>query len=495
MTKRAHEINRSQRNPSPMAEQFTRDRGRDYRLGGESDRRAVEAGLAEASCYRSPIDRDLLAKLSERSDGAAARTTALYVVLLVATGLWAYSSLWSWWTGPALLLYGTLYGSSADPRWHECGHGTAFRTRWLNDAVYYPASFMVLRDPTVWRWSHVRHHSDTIIVGRDPEVVLKRPPRLRVWLLALFALPSGIQSIARTFRHSVGRVSEADLSYIAERDIGRVVIEARVFVFIWTLLIGWCVLSMSLVPLLFFVGPSFYGAWLVHLFGTSQHLGLRENVLDHRLNTRTIYMNPILRFLYWNMNYHCEHHMFPAVPSHALPKLHEAIKADLPVPSRSLVHAYREIGRALFEQRRDPSWELDRPLPASAGTRLEREVRSFRPERTDDSDWLDVCGADDLKVDAIAKVDILGRSLALYRLESGYRATDGICTHSRRVHLAEGTVVGSEIECAKHNGRFDILTGIPTRLPVCIALSTYETRVRRGRVEILLGLPNVDQRA
>ena len=30
--------------------------------------------------------------------------------------------------------------------------------------------------------------------------------------------------------------------------------------------------------------------------------------------TRTVYMNPISRFIYWNMNYHIEHHMYPLVP-------------------------------------------------------------------------------------------------------------------------------------------------------------------------------------
>src|SRR6202012_5430013 len=49
-----------------------------------------------------------------------------------------------------------------------------------------------------------------------------------------------------------------------------------------------------------------------------QHAGLGENVLDHRLNTRTVRMNAVHRFLYWNMNYHVEHHMFPLVPYHRL---------------------------------------------------------------------------------------------------------------------------------------------------------------------------------
>ena len=58
-------------------------------------------------------------------------------------------------------------------------------------------------------------------------------------------------------------------------------------------------------------------------------------MLDHRLNSRTVYMNPVTRFLYWNMNYHVEHHMFPMVPYHALPALHEEIKDDLPAPARA----------------------------------------------------------------------------------------------------------------------------------------------------------------
>ena len=51
-----------------------------------------------------------------------------------------------------------------------------------------------------------------------------------------------------------------------------------------------------------------YGAWLHELCALTQHAGLAENVLDHRLSTRTVILGPVLRFLYWNMNYHIEHH-------------------------------------------------------------------------------------------------------------------------------------------------------------------------------------------
>ena len=109
-----------------------------------------------------------------------------------------------------------------------------------------------------------------------------------------------------------------------------------------------------------------YGGWLALYFGLTQHAGLAEDVLDHRLNCRTVYMNPIFRFLYWNMNYHVEHHMFPTVPYHALPALHEEVKADMPAPYNGLWEAYREIIPAVLRQRKDPSYFVKRELPASA---------------------------------------------------------------------------------------------------------------------------------
>jgi len=461
---------------------------RDYRLCSDEEGRAVAAGLADADWYRSPVEPARLKELMARSNARAALDIALYLGLLVGSGVWLYLSLWSWWTIIPLVIYGTLYGSSADPRWHECGHGTAFRTSWINTVIYYPASFMLLRDPTIWRWSHVRHHSDTIIVARDPEIILARPPQMGDWLPNLFNLKNGPAAMSRTLRHAFGRIADADRSFIPESEQHKVVVEGRIYVAMWALVVAICVLTSSFVPLLFIIGPSFYGAWLVLILGTTQHLGLREDVLDHRLNSRTVLMNPALRFLYWNMNYHCEHHMFPTVPYHALPALHEEIRDDLPQPSSSLWAAYREVVPALRHQHRDPTWEIPRQIPSppsNAGTSTEEKpatALSFAPTEVGDG-WLDICGVDDLEVNDVARVDLGNATFAVYRLENGnFMATDGICTHSRRVHLADGLVIDGLIECPKHNGRFDIATGEPVRAPVCEAISTHPVEVREGRV-------------
>jgi fatty acid desaturase len=101
-------------------------------------------------------------------------------------------------------------------------------------------------------------------------------------------------------------------------------------------------------------------------FGLTQHAGLAEDVLDHRLNSRTVYMNPIFRYVYWNMNYHIEHHIFPMVPYHALPKLHAIMAPDLPKPYSSTIAAYRDIIAALIRQLKDPTWTIKPELPISA---------------------------------------------------------------------------------------------------------------------------------
>jgi len=150
----------------------------DYSLTGENFARAVELGLAEADWYQCPVPRKKMRALLERKNGPAIRDTLLLLGLLVGFGA-ATALLWgTWWAIMPYLCYAVLYGTSSDSRWHECGHGTAFKTDWMNAVVYEIASFMVMRESVIWKWSHVRHHSDTIIVGRDPEIQVMRPPKM-----------------------------------------------------------------------------------------------------------------------------------------------------------------------------------------------------------------------------------------------------------------------------------------------------------------------------
>lgn len=95
--------------------------------------------------------------------------------------------------------------------------------------------------------------------------------------------------------------------------------------------------------------------------------------------------------------------------------------------------------------------------------------------------WIEVAGAAALEVDDMVRVDHEGRSFLVYRLEDGFFATDGYCTHERQ-HLEDGLVDDGVIECPLHMGQFDVRTGEALAGPVCIDLRTYETKVEDGTV-------------
>jgi fatty acid desaturase len=339
---------------------------RDYSLVGESTRAAIETGLASAEWYHTDVSRKAMKELMRRSDGPALRDTIIWFAAILGSAAGGIYFWGSWWCVPFFFVYGVLYGSSSDSRWHEGGHGTAFRTRWMNDVIYQIASFMLMRNPVTWRWSHARHHTDTIIVGRDAEIAVMRPPDLLRVMLNFVGIIDVWYSLIALGKNALGTVTPEEKSFIPEMEQHKVIIAGRIHMAIYIATVAASLYLWSWLPLMLIGLPRMYGCWHMVMTGLLQHIGLADNVTDHRLNTRTVYMNPISRFIYWNMNYHVEHHMFPMVPYHALPKLHEMIKHDLPVANPSIWHAYREVWPVLLRQLRNEDYFLKRELPPTA---------------------------------------------------------------------------------------------------------------------------------
>ena len=443
----------------------------DYSLTGINASLAVEKGLAEAEWYQCPVPRDTMRQLLERRDGPALRDTILWFALIFASGFATYALWGNLWALLPYAMYSVLYASTSDSRWHESGHGTAFKTDWMNNALYEIASFMVMRESTVWRWSHNRHHSDTIIVGRDPEVPAPRPPDVKAILMTFFNLKGYPKYFKHIVLHSLGYMSADEKTYIPEMEFSKVYLRARIYVAIYLFVVGLAITVHSILPLLFVGLTNLFGSWLLLVYGLTQHAGLAENVLDHRLNSRTVYMNAINRYLYWNMNYHIEHHMFPLVPYHALRKLHEAVKDDCPTPYPGIFAAWQEIIPTVLRQVHDPAYHIKRRLPEPK-PRL-HDAAFVSQARADAQGWVEACAGVDLRAGDVVRFDHGRKTFALYRDEAGQLyATDGVCTHGN-VHLSEGLVKGKTIECSKHNGRFNLIDGSPARAPICRGLATY----------------------
>ena len=208
---------------------------RDYSLTGPEAKQAVAAGLASARWYSPPITRAELKELMRRDDGPAIRDTLIWFAAFIVSGGLGYYFWGSWAAVPFFVVYGVLYGSSTDSRWHECGHRTAFKTQWMNDAVYQIACFMIMREPEIWRWSHTRHHTDTIIVGRDPEIISPRPPDVLSLLLNVFALKNTVIFFRKVFLHAAGRLTEEEMTFVPESERPKVYFVARIYLAIYAL--------------------------------------------------------------------------------------------------------------------------------------------------------------------------------------------------------------------------------------------------------------------
>ena len=166
--------------------------------------------------------------------------------------------------------------------------------------------------------------------------------------------------------HALGRLTDEEKTFVPEMERWKVYLVARIYLAIFACVIVACVID-ALDP----AGDAHRPADFLRrlhddLFRPDAACRPCRGRARPRLNSRTVYMNPIFRFLYWNMNYHVEHHMFPMIPYHALPRLHEAIKADCPPAYPNTLAAYREIFSALCRQMRDPAYFVKRELPPSA---------------------------------------------------------------------------------------------------------------------------------
>src|SRR6516165_12209243 len=235
----------------------------EYSLTGENSDRAVERGLAEAEWYQSYVPRATMRKLLERRDGPAIRDTIVWFGLIIGFAYATYLLWPSWWAVIPYLVYAVLYASTSDSRWHESSHGTAFRTDWMNSLFYEIASFMVMRESTVWRWSHTRHHSDTIIVGRDPEIQVPRPPDPVELTKKFFGLGNFPRYWMSVVRHCFGRMSGSEREFVPEVEYSGVYVRARVYMGVYALILGAAAYYQTILPLMFVGLPNLYGAWLM----------------------------------------------------------------------------------------------------------------------------------------------------------------------------------------------------------------------------------------
>ena len=315
--------------------------------------------------YRSPVAAKDLALLNQRSDWKGLVLSAGNLGLLVLTGglAWFAVGRFPLLVVLALLfLHGTLYAFLVNG-FHELCHQTVFKTRALNAPFLYLYSFLSWNNHVFFWASHQEHHKFTLHPPDDLEVVLPVNLTLKSYLAFAFINPQGLYNRLKSVtRMALGNVDgEWGNALFPPEDAAkrralftwaRILLIGHALIVIVSLALGWW-----MIPIVVTLAP-FYGAGFQYLLNEAQHVGLSDNVSDYRLNTRTIIVNPFLAFLYWDMNYHIEHHMYAAVPCYNLAKLHALIEQDLPESPRGLIKTWQVIIPILRKQQADRDYKF-----------------------------------------------------------------------------------------------------------------------------------------
>jgi fatty acid desaturase len=335
-----------------------------------TDEMSGERAPCTVNWHRTRIEPKVLKRLHERSDGLGLLQTAGYLGVLAITGT---AALVACGRAPAavVVLLVFLHGMVSCfliNGVHELGHGTVFKTKSLNGFFVRILAFLGWINFEMFAASHARHHRYTLHPPDDLEVVLPLRVMVRHFFLQGFVNPAAfVHAVKDTVRIALGKLrGDWELALFPECDPGRrrpPVNWARTMLAGHALILGGSIyFKLWLLPVLVSMGP-FYGGWLFFLCNNTQHIGLQDNVPDFRLCCRTFTLNPVVRFLYWQMNYHTEHHMYAAVPCYRLAEMHEVIKHDLPPCPHGLVATWREIAEIQRRQDEEPGYQYAAPVP------------------------------------------------------------------------------------------------------------------------------------
>ena len=284
-------------------------------------------------------------ELMERKDNPGLIRFILMYILFVGLNVWVVISWGVWWQFGIAIAGLSVLCCSFFACEHETVHKTAFKTQMLNKVAARLCGIGHLYPSIAFQELHFTHHRHTHVPGKDPEITFGDRPmpsvvsNLPMYLSWLTGLPLLMFKVFMLFFSAIGMpeaVRKKVYPFIRPKVRGKLALESILILLIW----------MGLAALAIWVNPGFWGIFIPQVTGhclLAGYTAAEHNGLPHEgdiLNrTRSIRAGKLVKAVMWNMPYHAEHHAYPAIPFHALPKLHEAIKEEL---------VHQELGHPAF---------------------------------------------------------------------------------------------------------------------------------------------------
>jgi len=301
---------------------------------------AVGSGNASARRILSPAELAPLTELSDWRSLAAVMQTAAITALAIGFGVWV-------WPAPWIVLSIVVVGVQQHALFilaHEAAHYRLFRERALNDAVGRAIGMAGAISMCTYRVIHRLHHNN-LYGEEDPDTAIHGGyPRGTAYLWKKLAQDLAGWNAWKTLAYFFGAPALNEQTQRAARPLDDTSPQLRRSARIdrWFVVAFQLIVPLGCLVLFGWRGLAQYAAfWLVPMITVLQPILRLRAICEHGATTdfsspltaarsnRTGggVLNVLGRALLFphHVNYHLEHHLYPAVPHYHLPRLHRLL--------------------------------------------------------------------------------------------------------------------------------------------------------------------------
>lgn len=302
----------------------------------EKPLRMISSAELHSGADMSKDARDWVRILANYRDPNTGRSIFEIVVtigpffLLWGLALWALS--FSAWLAFGIALLNGFFLCRVFLIQHDCGHGSFFRSKRVNDWVGRAIGILTLTPYDVWRKSHATHHADTGNLDRrgvgDIYTMTVKEYRAQSWFgrlrYRLYRHPLVMFGIGPSYtfllenRLPVGYMREGWLYWVSAMGTN---IATALFLAVVYYIGGWIALVAIFLPSVIMAAS--IGVWLFfvqHQFEDT-HWAPEEGWQVHNaaLHGSSHYdLPPVLRWLTANIGIHHVHHLYSRIPFYRL---------------------------------------------------------------------------------------------------------------------------------------------------------------------------------
>lgn len=302
----------------------------------------TDTTISEPVHRLKPLTPAMLRELSVRSNLRGAAQSLGHYAVIAVTGvlIWSVQSRYGvLWALPLMAVQG-YFVAFLFMAVHETAHKTAFRSRGLNLLVGHLSAFIIGLPYEYYCLFHWDHHRYTQDPARDPELIVGVKPTSDAQLAIAY---SGLLQVGGRLwlmlRHAV--TGNVIVPWIPENRRATIVTEARIYAALYGVLILLSCWFSSALLLWVWVVPLVIGQFFLRPYLYAEHTGC-DRTRSAFQNTRTTYTGAFVKWFAWNMPYHVEHHAYPSIPFHALPKLNEIVDGEIVYRGRGYLRTTRE---------------------------------------------------------------------------------------------------------------------------------------------------------